>query len=121
MNKKTENKLSLVDVCDNSMANRRYISPKQGYEQACSSSPEVYNPFPPSSSPPRTSTMGYGQPPEDSISVAVLATIIAGLGIPAVLVLLGAAFVVYKRRPWQNVARLLRRVDRTRTNYETLN
>lgn len=65
--------------------------------------------------------MGYGQPPQDKISVAVVATIAAGLGIPVLLVLMAAVFVVYKRRPWENVARWLHRATRTRTGYDALN
>ncbi len=69
----------------------------------------------------RTSIIGYGKVPEDSISSVVIITIIVGLGIPAVLVLLGFIYVVISKKPWQNAQRMATKVSGTQGGYSTLN
>ncbi len=69
----------------------------------------------------RTSIVGYGQVPEDSISMIVIVTIIVGLGIPALLVLVGAVYVVIKKKPWQNVKRVVAKATGTSGGYTKLN
>ena len=65
--------------------------------------------------------VGYGEVPEDNISMIVIITIIVGLGIPALLVLVGAVYVVIKKKPWQNVKRVVSRATGTQGGYTKLN
>ena len=55
----------------------------------------------------RTVVAGYGDVPKDSVSVVIIITIVVGVGIPIVLVLLGGVYVFIKKRPWQNVHRII--------------
>lgn len=43
-------------------------------------------------------SIGYGEPPQDSVSTIVIIIISAGLGIPVVLILFGGIFVCIKKR-----------------------
>lgn len=53
--------------------------------------------------------------------MVVIITIIVGLGIPAVLVLLGAVYVVIRKKPWQNVQRMAAKVSGSQGGYSKLN
>ncbi|GFR68750.1 glycosylated lysosomal membrane protein [Elysia marginata] len=44
-----------------------------------------------------SSSVGYGQPPEDEISTTVIVIIAAGLGIPVILIIFGGIFTVVRR------------------------
>lgn len=46
----------------------------------------------------RTASIGYGQPPVESVSLLVIIVIAAGLGIPVIIILLGGIYVCIKRR-----------------------
>ena len=59
--------------------------------------------------PCRTALIGYGTAPSDSVSLAIIITIAVGLGVPALFVVLGAIYVVYKKKPWENVQKLVSR------------
>ena len=65
----------------------------------------VFISLPPSLS--RTAVLGYGTPQYDRISFIVIITISLGLGLPVLFIAFGAVFVIVKKKPWQNVARLL--------------
>ncbi len=45
--------------------------------------------------------LGFGTPPEDSISFVVVLTICIGLGVPALLIGCGGIFLVIRRKPWK--------------------
>ena len=60
----------------------------------------------------RTMVIGYGQVPKDSYSSVIIITIIVGVGVPAVLVILGGIYVFIRKKPWQNVQRLINRSGR---------
>ena len=45
--------------------------------------------------------LGFGKPPQDSISFVVILTICIGLGVPALLIGLGGVFLFIRRKPWQ--------------------
>ena len=53
--------------------------------------------------------VGYGRVPKDTISIEVIIIIIVALGIPALLIFLGSFYVTYKKKPWQSIARGIRR------------
>ena len=53
--------------------------------------------------------VGFGKVPRDTISTEIIIVIIVALGIPVGLILLGAVYVTYKKKPWQNVARGIHR------------
>ncbi|CAL1526093.1 unnamed protein product [Lymnaea stagnalis] len=44
-----------------------------------------------------SAAMGYGKPPEDSISTMVIIIISAGLGIPVIIIIFGSIFTVVRR------------------------
>ena len=68
----------------------------------------------------RTSVVGYGSVPTDAISYIVIVTIIVGLGIPAALILVGAVYMFIRKKPWQNVRRLMSKSNQ-RGTYTKLN
>ncbi len=53
--------------------------------------------------------------------MVVIITIAVGLGIPALLVLLGGTYVVIRKKPWQNVQRMAAKVSGTQEGYSKLN
>ena len=63
--------------------------------------------------------VGYGQVPHDGLSFTVIITIIVGLGIPGALVILGGVYVFIKKKPWQNVGKMIAKA-RGRDGYEPI-
>ena len=59
--------------------------------------------------PHRTALIGYGIAPADSVSLAIISTIAVGLGVPALFVVLGAIYVIYKKKPWESMQKLVAR------------
>ena len=55
----------------------------------------------------RTAVIGTGRVPKEKYSFVVILTIGVGLGIPGCLVLLTVVFVFIKKRPWENLTRLV--------------
>lgn len=55
----------------------------------------------------RTVVAGYGDVPKDGFSAVIIITIIVGVGVPALLVVLGGVYVFIKKRPWQNIHRFV--------------
>ncbi|KAH3833721.1 glycosylated lysosomal membrane protein-like [Dreissena polymorpha] len=51
-------------------------------------------------------SIGHGKPPEDSVSVVVLIIILAGLGVPVLIIIFGGVYVCIKKRR-RNTARQL--------------
>ncbi len=51
--------------------------------------------------------VGHGTVPHDSLSPVVIITILVGVGVPAVLILLGGVYVFIKKKPWDNVRRIV--------------
>ena len=60
----------------------------------------------------RTMVVGFGQVPKDTYSSVIIITILVGVGVPVVLVFLGGIYVFIKKKPWQNVQRLISRSGR---------
>jgi hypothetical protein len=67
-----------------------------------------------------TAVVGFGRVPHDTISTEVIIIIAVALGVPALLIFFGSFYVTYKKKPWQNIARGIKRL-RTRDGYETIN
>ena len=62
--------------------------------------------------------LGYGIVPQDELSLQVIIAILVGLGVPVIFIFIGAIYVIYKKKPWENVKqRWLAR----RQEYEILN
>ena len=51
-----------------------------------------------------TFTVGYGPPPEDDLSAMIIVIIVVGLGVPAVLVVVGAVCAFVKGRKAKQAA-----------------
>ena len=45
--------------------------------------------------------LGYGDVPEDKISLIVIITIAVGLGIPLILIIFGSVYVAVKKKFWE--------------------
>ena len=56
----------------------------------------------------------------DQISFVIIITIIVGFGVPLVVVLFGGVYVFFKKKPWQNAARLFAKLSQRQT-YSRLN
>ena len=56
----------------------------------------------------RTGILGFGEPPEDNISSVVWITIFVGLGLPAVITVLGGIYLIIRKKPWKKVMKLVR-------------
>jgi len=69
---------------------------------------------------PRTAVLGYGRVPQDTLSFQVIITIIVGLGVPVLFILIGGIYVIYKKKPWENVSQWVSRTHRRR-EYSRLN
>lgn len=50
-----------------------------------------------------TGMLGFGEPPQDTISIVVIITIAVGLGVPALLIGLGGVYIFIRRKPWKHV------------------
>ena len=49
--------------------------------------------------------LGYGDVPEDKISLIVITTIAVGLGIPLILIIFGSMYVAVKKKFWEKCKR----------------
>ena len=57
----------------------------------------------------RTAVLGFGRAPKDKISIEVVIIIIVSIGVPALLIFLGSFYVMYKKKPWRNIGRGIKR------------
>lgn len=63
--------------------------------------------------------LGYGQVPQDELSLQVIIAILVGLGVPVIFIFIAAIYVIYKKKPWENVKQRLS--HSSRRGYERLN
>lgn len=67
-----------------------------------------------------SAVVGFGDVQFDQISFVIIITIIVGFGVPLVVVLFGGVYVFFKKKPWQNAARLFAKLSQRQT-YSRLN
>lgn len=56
----------------------------------------------------RTGLLGFGTPPMDKVSTVVWVSIFVGIGVPAVISLLGGIYVIIRKKPWTKIKSLRR-------------
>ena len=47
--------------------------------------------------------LGFGEPPQDTISIVIIITIAVGLGVPALLIGVGGVYIFIRRKPWKYI------------------
>ena len=61
--------------------------------------------------------VGYGTAPQEHISTMAIIILCVGFGLPMATVIMGGIYVVYKRKPWQNLYGLMVSVRAKRSGF----